>query len=103
MIVDRTALSPLGAAPLGGQSTGLLARAVDSAGNDFATVVSNLAANAIGTLKAADAASMAAVRGDVPVQQVVDAVMAAEQTLQSTIAIRDKIVAAYLELTRMQI
>jgi flagellar hook-basal body complex protein FliE len=37
------------------------------------------------------------------VQQVVEAVMAAEQTLQSSIAIRDKVVAAYLEVSRMQI
>ena len=36
-------------------------------------------------------------------QQVVEAVMAAEQTLQSAIAIRDKVVSAYLEISRMAI
>jgi flagellar hook-basal body complex protein FliE len=34
---------------------------------------------------------------------VVEAVMTAEQTLQGAIAVRDKVVAAYLELSRMQI
>ena len=40
-------------------------------------------------------------QGKASVQQVVEAVMSAEQTLQSAIAIRDKVVAAYLELSRM--
>jgi flagellar hook-basal body complex protein FliE len=37
------------------------------------------------------------------VQQVAEQVMSAEQTLQSAIVVRDKVVAAYLELSRMQI
>ena len=36
-------------------------------------------------------------------QQVVEAVMSAEQTLQAAIAIRDKVVTAYLEISRMAI
>ena len=42
-------------------------------------------------------------QGQASVQQVVEAVMSAEQTLQGAIAIRDKVVAAYLEISRMQI
>jgi flagellar hook-basal body complex protein FliE len=34
---------------------------------------------------------------------VVEAVLGAEQTLQAAIAVRDKITAAYLELSRMNI
>jgi flagellar hook-basal body complex protein FliE len=34
---------------------------------------------------------------------VVDAVMNAQQTLQAAVAIRDKIVSAYLEVSRMSI
>ncbi len=41
--------------------------------------------------------------GKASVQQVVEAVMSAEQTLQSAIAIRDKVVSAYLEISRMAI
>ena len=47
--------------------------------------------------------SIAGMRGQASVQQVVDAVMSAEQTLQGAIAIRDKVVSAYLELSRMSI
>ena len=35
--------------------------------------------------------------------QVVDAVMSAEQALQAAVAIRDKIVTAYMEVSRMAI
>jgi flagellar hook-basal body complex protein FliE len=43
------------------------------------------------------------VQGRATTQQVVEAVMHAEHTLQSAVAIRDKVVAAYLEISRMQI
>ena len=42
-------------------------------------------------------------QGKAAVQEVVEAVMSAEQTLQSAIAIRDKVVAAYQEISRMAI
>ncbi len=61
------------------------------------------ALSAIDTLKAGEAAAIAGMQGKASVQQVVEAVMSAEQTLQSAIAVRDKVVAAYLELSRMQI
>jgi flagellar hook-basal body complex protein FliE len=36
-------------------------------------------------------------------RQVAEAVMTAEQSLTAAVAIRDKIVAAYMEISRMQI
>ena len=41
--------------------------------------------------------------GDVSTREVVDSVMSAERSLQAAIAIRDKIVTAYLEVSRMAI
>jgi flagellar hook-basal body complex protein FliE len=70
---------------------------------DFGAVLAEAALNAANVLKAGEAASVAGIRGQASVQQVVEAVMAAEQTLQSSIAIRDKVVSAYLEISRMQI
>ena len=51
----------------------------------------------------AEQVSVAALQGQADVREVVDAVMSAEQALQAAIAIRDKIVAAYLEISRMAI
>lgn len=42
-------------------------------------------------------------KGQASVQQVVEAVMSAEQSLQTALAVRDKVVAAYQEISRMQI
>jgi len=72
-------------------------------GADFGAMLSSLASDAIGAVKKAETISLAGVRGDASVQQVVEAVMSAEQTLQSAIAIRDKVVSAYLEISRMSI
>ena len=70
---------------------------------DFSEVLSSLAASATATMKTGEAMSLAGMQGKVSTQEVVSAVMDAEQTLQTAIAIRDKAVAAYLELSRMAI
>jgi flagellar hook-basal body complex protein FliE len=70
---------------------------------DFAALLGQVAADAAGTVRNAEALSIAGLRGQASVQQVVEAVMSAEQTLQGALAIRDKAVAAYLELSRMSI
>lgn len=71
--------------------------------DEFSTVLDKLVNDAIGTLKNAEATSLRGVKGEASVQEVVEAVMAAEQTLQGGIAIRDKVVSAYLEISRMAI
>jgi len=58
---------------------------------------------AVATLKAGEASAIAGVKGSASAQQVVEAVMAAEQTLQAAITIRDRVVAAYQEISRMTI
>ncbi|RVU20262.1 flagellar hook-basal body complex protein FliE [Methylobacterium oryzihabitans] len=70
---------------------------------DFGSVMAQLAAGTAQSLKAGEAASIAGLQGKATAQQVVEAVMSAEQSLQTAIAIRDKVVSAYLELSRMSI
>lgn len=77
--------------------------ASETAPTDFASVLAGFASDAVETLKSGEAAAIAGVQGKASVQQVVESVMAAEQTLQTAIAVRDKAVAAYLELSRMAI
>lgn len=102
------AASPTGGAlPVTGADLAA-ARGLSPAGNgeagmEFGAVLTQMAANAAGVVRSAEAMSMAGLQGRASVQQVVEAVMSAEQTLQSAIAIRDKVVATYLELSRMQI
>ncbi|MFZ4807702.1 MAG: flagellar hook-basal body complex protein FliE [Hyphomicrobiaceae bacterium] len=79
------------------------AAAATKGDGDFAAVLGNMINSSIDAVKASEATSAAGVRGQASVQQVVEAVMAAEQSLQSSLAVRDKIVQAYLEISRMQI
>jgi flagellar hook-basal body complex protein FliE len=71
--------------------------------SDFSAMLSGMMADAASTVQQAEATSLAAVHGNASIQQVAEAVLAAEMTLQGAIAVRDKITAAYLELSRMAI
>jgi flagellar hook-basal body complex protein FliE len=77
--------------------------AAGNAASSFAEAVSQAAANSVATLEQAEQISLRALKGDADTRQVVDAVMDAQQTLQAAVAIRDKIVSAYLEVSRMSI
>ena len=74
-----------------------------AAETSFAAALSAVSQDAVTTLRNAEGLSLKALQGDVETREVVDAVMSAEQTLQAAIAIRDKIVTAYLEVSRMAI
>jgi flagellar hook-basal body complex protein FliE len=74
-----------------------------AADTDFGKMLMQMSADAANVVRQAEATSVAAIQGKVSVQQVVEGVMAAERTLQGAVAIRDKVVAAYLEISRMQI
>lgn len=65
--------------------------------------VVNFATELAGVVRAGESAALAGVSGQMPMQDVVNQVMTAERTLNVTVAIRDKVVSAYLELSRMQI
>ncbi|MBP2235644.1 flagellar hook-basal body complex protein FliE [Sinorhizobium kostiense] len=69
----------------------------------FAEVFGNMTTDVIRSMKSAEGVSLQAIRGEADTREVVDAVMTAEQSLQTAIAIRDKVVTAYLEIARMQI
>ncbi|MFD1695812.1 flagellar hook-basal body complex protein FliE [Roseibium aestuarii] len=69
----------------------------------FSQMMASVSQDAINRLKEGEATSIAGVDGQASVQQVVEAVMAAEQSLQTAIAIRDKVVQAYQEISRMAI
>lgn len=75
----------------------------EAVGTDFETTLAGITSDMIGDLRGAEKMSLAGIAGKAETREVVDAVMTAEQTLRTAIAIRDKIVSAYLEISRMQI
>lgn len=72
-------------------------------GGDFARMLSQLAGDTAATVRQGETAALAGIEGKLPLQTVVERVMAAERTLQAALAVRDKTVSAYLEISRMQI
>jgi len=86
------------------QSQSAAPAAANATGGDaFAEALRQFAGEAAATLRQGEAAALGGISGSLPLQTVVDRVMAAERTLQTTLAVRDKAVTAYLEISRMQI
>lgn len=69
----------------------------------FMDLVRDAAVNSLDTLKAGESASARAVTGEAKLTEVVEAVTAAELTLQTVVSIRDRMISAYQEIMRMPI
>jgi flagellar hook-basal body complex protein FliE len=69
----------------------------------FVSLLGDAAGRVADNLQHAEQLSVKALQGDGDMRSVVDAVMSAQQSLQAAVAIRDKIVTAYLEISRMAI
>jgi flagellar hook-basal body complex protein FliE len=74
-----------------------------SSGADFGQVLMQVAGDTVGNLKTAEATSIAGLQGRASTQQVVESVSKAQDSLQMALAVRDKVVSAYQDITRMTI
>jgi flagellar hook-basal body complex protein FliE len=83
-----------------GQSIAPVAK---SAEQSFGAVLTSFAQNTVSALQNGEQVSIDAIQGKASVQSAVMATMEAEQSLQAALAIRDKIVGAFLEISKMQI
>lgn len=79
------------------------AKGASDAAGGFGQLLSRAIQDTVSTAKEADRASAAAVAGDGNVTEVVTAVARAELALQTTVAIRDRVIQAYQEVMRMPI
>lgn len=80
----------------------LAAKAAAVAGDGFGQILDEIGA-AINSLKGGEAAALSGLHGRTPVQDVVESVMNAEHSLQTAVAIRDKLVSAYQTISQMAI
>ena len=69
----------------------------------FAGLVKQAAQSTIDSLKQGEAATLQAAAGKADIAQVVTAVSNAEVTLQTAVAVRDRVIQAYLDIIRMPI
>lgn len=107
MIAALSLLGPIASSLVGdlaGNAVGTLSSAAPTNPADsFGSVLSQVSNDAVSKLKTGEAEAIAGVQGKAPVQEVVQSVMDAQSTLQTAIAIRDKAVSAYQEVSRMAI
>lgn len=96
--------SLFGTSPLAqaGPAQGPELKTAAAPGSIFANVLDQVG-EAVGNLKTGEAAALSGLQGQTSVQNVVEAVMTAERSLQTSIAIRDKLVAAYQSISQMAI
>ena len=86
---------------LGAQGT--TAAATSAAGDSFSAVLASFAKDAVGKMKEAEGASIAGIEGKATTQSVVSSVMGAQESLSTALAVRDKAVAAFQDISRMPI
>lgn len=105
-----TGIAPLDSAGLAAEmrkaaATDKTVTAADAqeAGASFASFMSSMGTTFVDNMKAAEKTSIDGVMGKASVREVVESVMTADQTLQTAMAFRDKIVSAYLEVVKMPI
>ncbi len=99
-----TALSAYANASRAALAGGLGARdgaAAESGG--FGDLLRQAASGAIDTLKQSEQVSMAAVAGKAGITEVATALANAETTLQTVVAVRDRVISAYQDIIKMPI
>lgn len=102
-MIEQVRQSSLFENGLGGHSRVASSSATEAVGADFTSMISRMAKQSVDVLREGEQAAAAGIRGHAPIQEVVDKVMAAEQSLQAALAVRDKVVSAWLEISRINI
>jgi flagellar hook-basal body complex protein FliE len=98
-ISSLTQTNPLGSA----SATGSTDETAETQQGSFAQTLQTAATSMVDDLREAEDMSVRGISGEATTREVVDAVMTAERSLQTAMAIRDKVVSAYLEITKMPI
>jgi flagellar hook-basal body complex protein FliE len=96
-------VSGIGSAGVNGGVRSLTAAAASTQGPSFDQALSQVIGSAVDTLQTGEAVAIQGVEGAVAPMKVVDSVLAAQRSLQTVLAIRDKAVSAYQEVARMTI
>ncbi len=84
-------------------SSAAASSSVSGAADSFTSLLASFSQDTTDKLKGAEAASISGIQGKATTQSVVEAVMNAQEQLQTVLAVRDKAVTAFQDVTRMPI
>jgi flagellar hook-basal body complex protein FliE len=79
------------------------AQAESTASGEFQNVLETIKSQFIDPIRSAETMAMKGIAGQAPAQDVIQNVMQAERALYTGLAIKDRALAAYQEITRMQV
>lgn len=82
---------------------GLVGNTTSGEGENFASMLGKLTGDSIGNLHQAEEVSRQAVQGKVSPVEIATAVAEAETSLQMLVTLREKMIAAYQEVSRMSV
>ena len=77
--------------------------ATAAAGDGFSSLLASFSKDTVGAMKTGEQMSISGIAGKATTQSVVEAVMSAQEKLQTALAVRDKAVSAFNDITRMSI
>ncbi len=77
--------------------------AASGAGSSFSDMLSSFSKDTVDKMKTSEQISIAGIEGKATTQSVVQSVIAAQESLQTALAVRDKAVSAFQEISRMPI
>jgi flagellar hook-basal body complex protein FliE len=89
------------ASRIGGEAA--QAGAANAGSSSFSNALADAVKGAVNTMHTGESAAMQGAAGKGDVVQVVNAVTSAELTLETVVAIRDKVISAYQDIMRMPI
>lgn len=72
-------------------------------GPSFTELLEETARETLQTVRAGDDAARAGLRGEISTQEVIEATMAMENAIETTVAVRDKFLEAYQDILRMSV
>jgi flagellar hook-basal body complex protein FliE len=84
-------------------ATGATGATSATEGTSFVDALGKAFSDSIASVQTGEAAAIQGLQGGMEPYKVVDSIMGAQRTLQSMLAIRDKAVSAYQEISRMAI
>ena len=86
-----------------GAGAGPSTSATPASGGGFGTMLQDAMKDAVGTMRVGEEAAAQGAAGKGDIVQVVNAVTSAELTLETVVAIRDRVIAAYQDIMKMPI
>lgn len=103
MIAALPLITSAASSLFGSGATGTAKGVASGVSDTFSSMLTSFSKDAVSTLKTGETMSVAGLNSHATTQSVVEAVMAAQEKLQTALAVRDKAVAAFQDVTRMSI